>query len=247
METICFRRLEREQLLSPETDVLGGNAVHVYLFLCDVPRSFLEQASLGLSADERLKAAGLHLLQDRCCFLLGRVVLRRLLAHHLGIRPDEVRFSRNAWGKPLLAGTRDGHGLSFNVSHARWLACIALTRGRRVGVDVEYIRDVPEYEEIVHSFFTAREYDAMQQRVAAERQTFFFSLWSRKEAFVKATGEGLSRPLDSFELPPVDVLSPFDPHHDMQVQPSRMPGWTMVSFVPAPGCVGALAVAEAHP
>jgi phosphopantethiene--protein transferase domain len=240
-----FHFLEQQRLLSPEPGKLGDNAIHLFLFDCDQCHGRLQYACCGLSADEWQRAARFRFDRDRHYFLLVRSVLRRLLAHHLGIRPDEVRLAFNPWGKPLLFGVQDGMGLSFNVSHTHGLACIALTRDYRIGVDVERIRPVREYTEIAQSFFTAKEFTAIKTRAATEQQAFFFSLWSRKEACLKASGEGLSRALASFELPLVDELPPFDGHQAVTVHLVRSSGWILVSFVPKPGFVGAFAARKA--
>ncbi|WP_310598871.1 4'-phosphopantetheinyl transferase superfamily protein [Desulfobulbus sp.] len=237
---IHFHRLERRLLLSPEAGEVHDKAIYLYLFDCDQGHCLPPHAYSGLTADEWQRAARFRFDRDRHRFILVRSVLRCLLARCLGIAPGEVRLTCNAWGKPLLCGMKDGEGLAFNVSHTQRLACIALVLGCRIGVDVERIRPVCEYAEIAQSFFTAREFDALKACDAAEQQAFFFSLWSRKEAFLKAAGQGLSRALASFDLPPVVALPPLGAHQAVHVHAAPLSRPMLVSFTPEPGVAGAL-------
>ncbi|MDR2549252.1 MAG: 4'-phosphopantetheinyl transferase superfamily protein [Desulfobulbus sp.] len=239
---IHFHRLERQWLLSPEPVGVNDKAIQLYLFDCDQLHDLPQHACSGLSADEWQRAARFRFDRDRHRFILVRSVLRRLLAHCLDISPGKMRLTCNAWGKPLLCGMQDGEGLAFNVSHTQGLACIALALGCRIGVDVERIRPVCEYAEIAQSFFTARESAAIESCVTAEQQAFFFSLWSRKEAFLKATGQGLSRSLASFDVPPVVALPPLGVHQAVHVYAAPLSRPMLVSFTPEPGVAGALAV-----
>jgi 4'-phosphopantetheinyl transferase len=138
--------------------------------------------------------------------MAGRGALRHILAGYLGCAPAEIGFSYTAYGKPFLRN-EEKHGLRFNLSHSEDQALLAVTRGRVVGVDIEQIRPDFATEEIAKRFFSEREWKELRGLPAAERTTAFFRCWTRKEAFIKAVGEGLSFPLDAFAV----SLAPGEP------------------------------------
>ena len=153
---------------------------------------------------------------------------------------QELRYG--AHGKPELAGRFARSGLRFNVSHCDDVAVYAFSCGPEVGIDVEAIRALPDAEAIARRFFSRREnaaYLALDQR---DRPLGFFQCWTRKEAFIKALGEGLSHPLDSFDV----SLAPGEPAELLRIEP--VPGddraWRLESFSPAPGYVGAVVVED---
>jgi 4'-phosphopantetheinyl transferase len=117
------------------------------------------------------------------------------LGRSLQIEPREIQFVAGAQGKPAIAG-----GPEFNLAHSGDVALIALARDRAVGVDVEQVRAMPDADGIAARFFSAGEQAALAALPAAERQAAFFNIWTRKEAFIKATGAGLSFPLDGFTV-----------------------------------------------
>ena len=149
-----------------------------------------------LSRDEQERMAQFRFGTDRDNFLFYRSMLRVLLASYLGTLPTELCFAYSAHGKPSLARS-SGH-LEFNVSHSHGIVLFAFSREGRVGVDVEYIRRDLNVREIAARFFSTAENCALTQCV--DMYDAFFHCWTRKEAFVKARGEGLSCPLDSFDV-----------------------------------------------
>jgi 4'-phosphopantetheinyl transferase len=169
-----------------------------------------------LSADEMQRAGRFAFERDRRRFIVARGRLRQLLGERLGIRPEKVNFTYSPAGKPSLAPgyARD---LRFNVSHCGGVAAYAFAEAREIGVDVEREREIEDAEAIAERCFSPAERDACRARG-------FLYCWTRKEAFVKALGSGLSSP-----LPALDVSA-------------APPGWSVRSFVPGPGLVGAVAV-----
>lgn len=154
-----------------------------------------------LSPDERLHADRFHFARDRHRYVATRVALRLLIGRYLRIPASDVRFAYGCRGKPSLqtseAGAKD---LRFNVSHSGGLALMAFAWGRELGVDIECERPIPDWEAIAERCFSTRERAILARLSAAERQHVFFRYWTRKEALIKATGDGLSRPLDSFDV-----------------------------------------------
>ena len=168
-----------------------------------------------LSPDERERAARFALQEHRCRFIVARARLRQLLGARLDASPDEVEFTYGTAGKPSLA-PRYSRDLRFNLAHCEEVAVYAFAEGRDVGVDVECEREVEDAEAIGRLCFSPAERDAC-------RTHGFLYCWTRKEAFVKALGCGLSCP-----LPEIDVTAAPE-------------GWYVRSFVPGPGLIGAVA------
>jgi 4'-phosphopantetheinyl transferase len=214
---------------------LGADEVQVWL--ADLDR--LPDAALAgsLSADERERGRRLRFDRDRRRFVAARGLLRGLLARHLGLEPGRLRFRYGATGKPFLAGA---DGPRFNVSHSGGLALLAFAWGREVGVDVEQTRPVPEAETIARRYFSAREAAELARLPGSEREAAFFRCWTRKEAFIKATGEGLSRPLDAFDV----TLAPGEPARLLRVagEPEAACRYWLEDLSPGRGYAAALAV-----
>jgi 4'-phosphopantetheinyl transferase len=176
------------------------NSVHVWSIDLHEAALAIDPLASTLSSDERHRAKRFYFDRDRQRFVCARGVLRCLLAGYLDVNPAAIRFTYATHGKPQLVPTR-ARSLSFNLSHSHDLALIAVAPAHiDVGVDVELIRPVPEMQTIAASFFAPSEaarLDAMPTDVSAAA---FFRCWTRKEAYLKAVGEGLSRPLSGFEV-----------------------------------------------
>ena len=189
-----------------------------------------------LSDDERNRSARFGFERDRRRFVVAHGALRDLLGRSLGTDPAQIRFVCNAFGKPELHPDFGGRGgLQFNLSHSADLALIAIAQDSDVGVDVECIeeRGQSDYAVVARSFFSAPEVDALSRVPTHLYDQAFFGCWTMKEAYVKARGKGLSIPLTSFSVP----ITP-----DPAPVPVRWGSWSLVSFQPASGYIGALAV-----
>jgi 4'-phosphopantetheinyl transferase len=219
---------------------LAADEVHVWRIPLDCGEEVLSRLHESLADDERQRAARFHFEKDRRHFIAGRGALRSLLAGYLERRPEQVRFAYTNYGKPLLA---DEAALRFNLTHSHGLALLAVTRGREIGVDVERIRDNLEGEKLAERFFSPREVAALHSLPPELRREAFFHCWTRKEAYIKAVGKGLSLPLDQFDV----TLRPDEPaallatHHDSE----EARRWSMQSLLPDEGYVGAMVV-EGH-
>jgi 4'-phosphopantetheinyl transferase len=180
---------------SPAT-ALGPDELHVWEAWLDRPRDAVERLRTTLSADERARAARFRFDRDRDRFVVGRGLLRRLLGSYLGTTAAEVSFVYGAHGKPLLADA----GLWFNVSHSGAVALFAFSTAGEVGIDVEL--DAPEFarERIAERFFSPAEVTALRSLPPALQGRAFMACWTRKEAFIKARGDGMSLALDSFDV-----------------------------------------------
>jgi 4'-phosphopantetheinyl transferase len=200
----------------------------------------VEGALSLLVDDERERAERFLVERERQRFIAGRATLRRLLGERLGVSPRSVRLAAGAHGKPTLARPFSASGLRFNVSHSEDLAAYAFADRREVGIDIEAVRPVEDAERIVRRFFSRSERNDFLSLPAVERCFAFFRCWTRKEAFIKAIGEGLSYPLAAFDV----SLKPGEAARLLRVGGSsgERCGWTLGAFDPAPGFAGAFVV-----
>lgn len=185
-----------------------GGAVHIWLEWIDAARE--SEGSATLDDDELLRAGRFRFERDRRRFVARRAFLRRILAGYAGVAPVSIRYRRSDAGKPELL---DSQGLAFSTSHADGLAIVAVATQGEVGVDVERVRPVAEAHDLARRLFTDRESEHLGSLPAAMVSEAFLRLWTRKEAYVKALGRGLSMPLDGFEVLPLadgDVVASGD-------------------------------------
>jgi len=192
-----------------------------------------------LSQDEVARASRFHFEVDRKRFVRCRIALRTLLGSYLDISPAAIRFRYLTNGKPEIAGPQDSRGLCFNVSNSRELALIAVSSGRALGVDIEKVRPKVEKLEIARRFFSAREIAALLAMGENKRLEAFFACWTRKEAFLKSTGEGLAYPLSEFSVS-VDPDGPAE-LWDVKGDANAVADWCLESVRPGAGFIGALA------
>lgn len=210
--------------------------VHLWRAYLDLPlnRGF----GRCLSADEIQRAKRFHRVRDRQRYVAARGLLRSILSLYVGDDPENLRFTYGSHGKPALITSRSGVPIDvqFNLSHSGGLALYALARGREVGVDVEEIRMIDDADAVSKRFFSGVECRALRSLPHRKRMAGFFRCWTRKEAYVKAIGIGLSHPLDSFNV--WDTDTPVLLRHPDE---ARMP-WRLYDVHPAEGFTGAIAV-----
>ena len=219
---------------------LGTSEVHVWIVECATPNTIDMTAVDFLSPAERNRASKFRAEVDRTRFLHRRAALRAILAGYVGVRPRDVEYSVDQFGKPAVMIPQSLARLSFNTSHSADVALIAVARSGRIGVDVEQLRLLVEAESIAAHYFAANEAAAFTALEPRDRVGSFFNAWTRKEAIVKALGGGLSIPLDSFEV----SLRPGEPPGILRwdivdAVPQR---WRLHHLEPLPGYVGAVAI-----
>jgi len=215
-------------------------AIEVVVTRLALGREAVRASAVLLSDAERVRANRFAFDRDARRFITARARLRQLLAARLGVRPDSVELVCGAYGKPALAGPGMDLDLRFNVSHRDDLAVYAFASGREIGVDVEAIRVIREADAIAAQLFSRRENEAYRALHPRDKPLGFSNCWTRKEAFVKAVGDGLSHPLDRFDV----SLAPSEPATILRVEQTSGDecGWRLASFSPAPGFVGAVVV-----
>jgi 4'-phosphopantetheinyl transferase len=195
----------------PDQPELGPRDIHVWHASLEQPPEIVRSLRSLLSADEIAKADRFRFDKDQRHFTVARGTLRKLLGRYLNISPQEIRFDYSDYGKPSLRDP-DGSSLKFNLAHSGGIALYAFTMIGEVGVDVEFIR--PEFtgDDIARRFFSPAEVSSLGALPDEVRSRAFFNCWSRKEAFIKAKGLGLSLGLDQFDVTlehdvPVAVLA----------------------------------------
>jgi 4'-phosphopantetheinyl transferase len=222
----------------PATRELGPNDVHLWLaHLPSIP-SQMSRLEECLSAEERERALRFRQAADRDRYIVAHGVLRLLLAHYLDADPARLRFRENAFGKPYLDESITS--CRFNLSHSGDFVLIGVTRVGEIGVDVETVRPRFATLEVAERFFAPAEVTVLRSLPQSEQATAFFRCWTRKEAFIKARGEGLSRALDQFEVafrpeePAALLRSADDPKASLR--------WSVQDASPAPGYAAAAVV-----
>jgi 4'-phosphopantetheinyl transferase len=202
----------------------------------DQPAEVVQRLHGLLAADERSRADRFHFDRDRRRFIVGRGVLRSLLGSYVHQPPDRIVINYSAYGKPASAAP-----LQFNVAHSHELAVFAFTAQAPVGIDVEYQqRVVSDRDRLAERFFAPQEHEAYRALPEAEKRPAFFRCWTRKEAYIKAIGTGLSHPLDRF----VVSLAPDQPAALLSSTDDALASqrWLLVHLEPRTDYVGAVAV-----
>jgi 4'-phosphopantetheinyl transferase len=179
---------------------LGENEVTLWRVDLESVRADESRWNEFLSSEEKQRARRFHFPEDRQRYTASRAFLRRILAAYLNTDPAGLTFSYSSKEKPSLAGSQASSRLAFNVSHSGGIALYAFTRGRQLGVDVEHIRRDFDVEPIARRFFSVIEQLQINALPQPERVEAFFRCWTRKEAYLKATGDGLSLPLSQFDV-----------------------------------------------
>jgi 4'-phosphopantetheinyl transferase len=214
---------------------LAPKEVHVWRVLLDADEETVRKFQATLDSDERARANQFAFARSRNEFVVTRGALRELLGQYLGSPPAELKLQYGSKGKPSLLPPLNSQ-IQFSVSHSHGLALLAFAAKLQVGVDVEQIRPHFATLQIAERYFSSQEVAELRVLPPALQPEGFFLCWTRKEAYIKALGEGLHVPLQSFRV----SLTPGQPERLNAGDPSR---WKLVSIQPAPGFVGAL-VAE---
>ena len=223
--------------------MLRSDEVHVWFVELDQLASCMHDLQQTLDGNERVRAERFYFRRDRDHFIVAHGLLRLILSRYLNIEPSDLRFCYSLYGKPMLAKEVDGDRLRFNLSHSHGLALYAVTRARELGIDIERIRPDLAYEQLAARFFSPREVAALRAVPTSHRLGAFFNCWTRKEAYIKARGEGLSFPLDHFDV----SLAPGEPATLLSTigDPLETSRWSLRELDLAPGYTAALAV-EGH-
>jgi len=219
---------------------LTSDEIHVWCVPLDLSVSRFEMLSQTLSLDERMRAERFHFEKDRKRFIVGRAILRTILGYYLNIEPSRLTFCYGKYGKPALADTFGKETICFNLSHSDGLGLYGFTLGCEIGVDIEHIRDISEMEQIAERFFCASEKAFFRSLPEDKKKEAFFDCWTRKEAIIKAIGDGLSLPLDRFDI----ALVPGEPARLLSIggNSKAASGWFVQELKPVSGFTAAFAI-----
>jgi 4'-phosphopantetheinyl transferase len=205
-----------------------------------LPHRSYDVSESVLSSDEIARAQRFRCARDRQRFVECRSAIREILGRYLKIAAQEIRFRHEANGKPEIVETQNPQRLRFNISHSSDLAVMAVVAGSAIGVDIEKIRPAVECLQLAKRFFSEKEFRTLQSLPADEKRRAFFACWTRKEAFIKAIGEGLSFPLSGFSV----SVMPDAPAELQEVEEdsSAISRWALMNLELEGGYIGALAV-----
>jgi 4'-phosphopantetheinyl transferase len=214
--------------------------IHVWTISLDMAAAGLAPFEKALSSSEMERARRFRFDQHRNRFIAGRGQMRTLLSRYLRAGPAELEFGHGPRGKPLLTGVLAEAGLNFNLAHSENLALLAVTRAGMIGVDVERIRPLTNASELAARFFSRRESAALDKLPPEQKPLAFFNLWTRKEAWLKATGEGIGHLLNAVE----PTFLPGEPARfiSLPADAQNAAPWILQDLQVAPGFVAAFAV-----
>jgi len=213
---------------------LDSNEVHIWRTSLDVNPAVRDRLAVVLSTAEQERAARFAFARDRNRYTVARAILRQLLGGYLDEPPQNVVLGTLPHGKPILSAPARIPGLRFNLSHSHEFALCAFCLGHELGIDIEKIRPQVAFEGIERRYFSPKERAELETLPEELRPEGFFLCWTRKEAYVKARGEGLKVPLESFSV----SLTPGKP---VVLQSSDEERWSLYSIDITAGFVGALA------
>lgn len=225
--------LQHTWLPKPPNLTLLSDEVHLWRIPLDQPESQLQDLAATLSSDELARANRFYFPEHRLRFTAGRGILRSILGGYLGVEPGQVKFDYESRGKPILGDRFAESGLLFNLSHSQNLALCAVNYTRQIGIDLEYLRPTSDLESLAKRFFLPREYELLRSLPDEQKQKIFFRYWTCKEAYLKATGDGIAK-LEEIEI----ALTPTEP-----AKLQTAPAWSLLELVPDDNCVAAVAVA----
>lgn len=220
---------------APPSLLLEAGTVHVWRIALDQPDDSLDRFRRTLEPDELNRASRFHFEKHRRHFIVARGFLRSVVARYLEMRPESLRFSYGAYGKPELTSE---HVLRFNLSHSHEVALLAVARDAELGVDVEHIREDFASEEIARRFFSRAEVEVFNALPKEEQVAAFFRCWTRKEAYIKAIGKGLSQALDAFDV----TLAPDVQPALLRAEDDDASRWLLTDINAGAGYAAALAI-----
>jgi 4'-phosphopantetheinyl transferase len=216
--------------------ILSTKQVHVWRASLKQNKKDLVELSSSLSSQEKTRGSKFIVERAKNNFIVARGILRWLLAKYLQVKPQDLVFKQNQYGKLYL----DPYKLQFNISHAHDLALFAFSLDNPIGVDIEFIRNNFGFVDIAQRFFSKKENTALLNLPKAKQLHAFFNCWSRKEAFIKAVGKGIFFDLDKFSVEVSNKqvgrlqLQIIDPAYNVN-------DWSLEALNPAEGYVGAFA------
>jgi len=219
---------------------LPQSEAHIWIINLDLEDHQVDFQRRVLSVAEKKRAARFHFERHRRRYIVSQGVVRRILSAYLDAEPNELVYEHGDHGKPALSGQYKNKGFHFNITHSHEIALFAVVKGIEIGVDVEFVREMGDIDGIAGRFFSASEQTSYFSLPKDQRLLGFYNCWTRKEAFIKAIGEGLSYPLEKFDV----SLAPSEPAQLLRIEtdPAEAFHWTLEAFNPSPEYIAAVAL-----
>ncbi|MCP5095774.1 MAG: 4'-phosphopantetheinyl transferase superfamily protein [Chloroflexi bacterium] len=228
----------------PSNYKLFPDMVHAWAISLDRTAEMRDNLWPLLAADEQKRALRFYFDQHRFHFIVARGLLRTILANYLHTAPQTIQFIYGEHGKPELTPSfkENGNQLEFNLSHSKGMALIGVSWNRPLGIDIESVRPLDDGKDIARRFFSKWEYEQFTAVPLSQQPKAFFNCWTRKEAYIKAIGDGLFCPLDSFDV----TLTPGTAAKLLRVHGSTKKAalWQLNHLEPRHGFVGAIIAAN---
>jgi len=224
----------------PAELILPEDEVHVWRASLNLPGWKVQILKQILDAEELRQAGRFWFERDRIHYIVARGLLKSILSRYLSIEPGQLRVDYNDYGKPILRSKPGQVDIKFNLSHSGTLALFAVTYNREVGIDLEQLRSDFDYRQVAENYFSANEKDKLRSFPDAVGYHAFFNCWTRKEAYIKGKGKGLSIPLADFDV----SIAPGEPARLLctKGEPDEALNWRLQEFTLDPGYIAALAV-----
>jgi 4'-phosphopantetheinyl transferase len=181
-------------------DGMEENTVHIYLASLYLSDPQIHALFKLLSPEEKNRAKRYRFEQDRVLYIARHGILRILLGNYIKCEPDQIQFTKNTYGKPYLKHMDHNKQFYFNISYSNGLGVFAFTANQEVGVDIEFIKNIPEVNSIVDNYLSSQEKNKFKKLSKIQRENLFYEYWTRKEALVKGIGMGLQYPIDRIDL-----------------------------------------------
>ena len=222
------------------TPILQDDGVHLWRAHLDLSDVEIKCLTATLSTREIARANRFKFPQHRRRFIAARGILRQLLGNYLQLNPSQVEFGYGDRGKPFLLSSLGNSSLQFNVSHSQEYALLGFSLNHPIGVDIEYLRQMPDALKIAQRFFSQREFSLLRDAPPERQNQLFFLLWTAKEAYLKAIGIGLSGMLDNVEITFETTRVPYC----LNIEQDRvaLANWSLYSCIPATNYIAAIAV-----
>jgi len=216
---------------------LAPNQIHIWRMFLNQPTEKTQQLSQILSPEENNKANRFYFEKDRHKFILSRGTLRTILSQYLNFPPQNLKFTYSKQGKPTLLTETP---IYFNLSHSHEITLYAITLNREIGIDLEFLRPITEAENIVKNYFSNKESALFNTISSDQKPEAFFNAWTRKEAYLKATGQGLSQPLKEVEV----NFTPGEPAKLLSIKgdTQKASEWTLKHLIPHPNYIACVAI-----
>lgn len=236
--SLSLHASEQNQTSSPAIH-LAGDEVHVWSAVLEQSHQVVANFSLLLSPDEKARAARFYFERDRARFIVGRGLLRKMLGDYLGIDPAWVEFNYGPYGKPALKVGDVNHVLQFNLAHSKDMALFAFCWNCELGIDLEHIRPMTNEDDFAEQIFSSSESALIAALTGEQKRQAFFKIWTCKEAFFKASGDGLTKPIDQAEI----ALELGDTARLVSIagDQTQAAGWRLKTFQPDANYQAALA------